>query len=109
MPPPLSPILGEHSFVNPTFNKDSEYGDDVAQSGDSLMKVMLESEERDQQRSQEIARQLDESFQNLVQNLAQSLVDMWHSNEKRARVWREQNAKNWRAFQVEIERMEEAF
>ncbi|GKV15421.1 hypothetical protein SLEP1_g26217 [Rubroshorea leprosula] len=28
IPPPLSPILGEHSFVNSTFNKDSESGDD---------------------------------------------------------------------------------
>ncbi|GLU22260.1 hypothetical protein SLE2022_383490 [Rubroshorea leprosula] len=40
IPPPLSPILGEHLFVNPTFNKDSEFGDDVAQSGDSLMKAV---------------------------------------------------------------------
>ncbi|GKV19185.1 hypothetical protein SLEP1_g29477 [Rubroshorea leprosula] len=33
IPPPLSPILREHSFVNPTFNKDSKSGDDIAQSG----------------------------------------------------------------------------
>ncbi|GKV13586.1 hypothetical protein SLEP1_g24581 [Rubroshorea leprosula] len=85
MPPPLSPILGEHSFLNPTFNKDSEFGDDVAQSGDSLVKAvsdqisimrhtLLEYEEKAQQRSQEVARQLDESFQNLAQNLAQSVA-----------------------------------
>ncbi|GKV11050.1 hypothetical protein SLEP1_g22336 [Rubroshorea leprosula] len=72
IPPPLSQILGEHSFVNPTFNKDSESGDDVDQSGDDvaqssdfLMKTVskqisimrrtqLESKERAQQRSQEM-------------------------------------------------------
>ncbi|GKV44010.1 hypothetical protein SLEP1_g51239 [Rubroshorea leprosula] len=68
IPPPLSPILGEHSFVNLTFNNDSESGDDVAQS-----------------------------------------ADMQRSNEESARIWHEQNAKNWRAFQAKIERMQEAF
>ncbi|GKV50531.1 hypothetical protein SLEP1_g57234 [Rubroshorea leprosula] len=64
IPPPLSPILREHSFVNPTFNKGSESGDDVAQSGDSLVKAvsyqisimrhtLMESEEKARQRSQE--------------------------------------------------------
>ncbi|GKV00673.1 hypothetical protein SLEP1_g13330 [Rubroshorea leprosula] len=120
IPPPLSLILGEHYFVNPTFNKDSESGDDVAQSSDSLVKVvsdqisiirhtLLESKEKAQQRSQEVARQLDESFQNLAQNLAQSVADMRRSNEKSARIWREQIAENWRAFQAETERMQEAF
>ncbi|GKV34003.1 hypothetical protein SLEP1_g42432 [Rubroshorea leprosula] len=36
IPPPLSPILREHSFVNLTFNKGSESGDDVAQSAPAL-------------------------------------------------------------------------
>ncbi|GKV18516.1 hypothetical protein SLEP1_g28883 [Rubroshorea leprosula] len=73
--------------------KDSESGDDVAQSGDSLVKAvsdqisimrhtLLESEEKARQRSQEVARQLDESFQNLAQNLAQSVADMRRSNEE---------------------------
>ncbi|GKV13734.1 hypothetical protein SLEP1_g24718 [Rubroshorea leprosula] len=73
IPPPLSPILGEHSFVNPTFNKDSESGDDVAQSSDSLMKAVseqisimrrtqLKSESRAQQRSQERPRETSEAF-----------------------------------------------
>ncbi|GKV15581.1 hypothetical protein SLEP1_g26361 [Rubroshorea leprosula] len=66
IPPPLSPILREHSFVNPTFNKGSESGDDVAQSRDSLVKAvsdhisimwhtLMESEEKARQRSQEVA------------------------------------------------------
>ncbi|GLU07026.1 hypothetical protein SLE2022_240060 [Rubroshorea leprosula] len=124
LPPPLSPILGEQSFVNPTFNKGSESGDDIAQSGDSLVKAMsdqisimrhtlLESEEKARQRSQEVSRQLDESFQNLAQNLAQSVAqsvaDMRRSNEESNRIWREQNEENWRAFQAETERMQEAF
>ncbi|GKV47379.1 hypothetical protein SLEP1_g54284 [Rubroshorea leprosula] len=124
LPPPLSPILREHSFVNPTFNKGSESGDDVAQSGDSLVKAMsdqisimrhtlMESEEKARQRSQEVSRQLDESFQNLAQNLAQSVAqsvaDMRRSNEESNRIWREQNAENLRAFQAETERMQEAF
>ncbi|GKV39529.1 hypothetical protein SLEP1_g47287 [Rubroshorea leprosula] len=118
IPPPLSPILREHSFVNPTFNKGSKFGDDVAQSGDSLVKAvsdqisimrhtLMESEEKARQRSQEVSIQLDESFQNLAQNLAQSVAqsvaDMRRSNEESNRIWREQNAKNWRAFQAETE------
>ncbi|GKV34835.1 hypothetical protein SLEP1_g43177 [Rubroshorea leprosula] len=124
LPPPLSPILREHSFVNPTFNKDSESGDDVAQSGDSLVKAvsdqisiirhtLMESEEKARQRSQEVSRQLDESFQNLAQilaqSVAQSVADMRRSNEESNRIWSEQNAENWRAFQAETERMQEAF
>ncbi|GKV20245.1 hypothetical protein SLEP1_g30401 [Rubroshorea leprosula] len=69
IPPPLSPILREHSFVNPTFNKGSESGDDVAQSSDSLVKAMsdqisimrhtlMESEEKARQRSQEAFRRV---------------------------------------------------
>ncbi|GKV46004.1 hypothetical protein SLEP1_g53027 [Rubroshorea leprosula] len=69
IPPPLSPILGEHSFVNPTFNKASEFGDDAAQSGDSLVKAvsdqisimrhtLMESEEKARQRSQEAFRRV---------------------------------------------------
>ncbi|GKU96957.1 hypothetical protein SLEP1_g10138 [Rubroshorea leprosula] len=85
LPPPLSPILREHSFVNPTFNKGSESGDDVAQSGDSLVKA------------------------NLAHSVAQSVADMWRSNEESNRIWREQNVENWRAFQAETERMQEAF
>ncbi|GKV45247.1 hypothetical protein SLEP1_g52356 [Rubroshorea leprosula] len=78
IPPPLSPIFGEHSFVNPTFNKDSESGDDVAQSGDSLMKAvsdqisimrhtLLESEEKAQQRSQEPPPQIQQAAGRPVQ------------------------------------------
>ncbi|GKV19432.1 hypothetical protein SLEP1_g29693 [Rubroshorea leprosula] len=89
IPPPLSPILGEHSFFNPTFNKDSEFGDDVAQSGDSLVKANL--------------------AHNLAQSVAQNVADMRRSNEESNRIWRKQNAKNWRAFQAEMERMQEAF
>ncbi|GKV07510.1 hypothetical protein SLEP1_g19275 [Rubroshorea leprosula] len=78
IPPPLSPILGEQSFVNPTFNNDSESGDDVAQSGDSLMKAVseqisimrrtqLESEARAQQRSQKLPPQIQRAAGGPVQ------------------------------------------